>query len=239
MTLTVNNMFAKKPDKPKKQPFAIDPDNEAFAEVMQPFCSTDATRPSLCGVNFDELGVTATDANVILHLKGETELRGIYILKTPKCLENELDGKQLKDGSKYPQYAMVYPNKYDLFDEFTVDVAKLKRYAEEWLKSDISFDPERPKQRFWMAIDFDLYVNLFDAKNIIKACRAMLKLGYATARMFSTGDMGKLLFIFGEHTDYLDSNNILMMPCVGKVSDCAYLANSNKMILNGEIFEIP
>ncbi len=53
----------------------------------------DKDRPALNGVNFDEFGVTATDAYRLIHVpyseKNKSKLRGVYNLK---------DNKELKEG---------------------------------------------------------------------------------------------------------------------------------------------
>lgn len=87
-----------------------DPEDKGLAQLLSPFVSKDELRTAMLGVYFDEYGITATDAHVMLHLNLKSENRGIYCI-TDDCLKKvesgELKGNQI--DRRYPDYQAIIP----------------------------------------------------------------------------------------------------------------------------------
>lgn len=87
-----------------------DPEDKGLAQLLSPFVSKDELRTAMLGVYFDEYGITATDAHVMLHLNLKSENRGIYCI-TDDCLK-KVEGRELKGNQidrRYPDYQAIVP----------------------------------------------------------------------------------------------------------------------------------
>lgn len=89
----------------KKVDYALVPGNAGLKAIMGPYVGNDELRPIMTNLYFDEHGVTATDAHVLIHIAGKVDEKhfGIY----------SLDGKPFDNAEdrRYPNYQAVFPKK--------------------------------------------------------------------------------------------------------------------------------
>ena len=117
----------------KKISFASDPYDKNLQKFLEPFASDDDLRPNLTGMNFDDTGITCTDAHKLVVLPyPNSEYKGIYCTfkRCAKIVAKEAMDKngKLKDV-KYPRYEQVIPI-YGGKDQFhnKINVRKLLTY---------------------------------------------------------------------------------------------------------------
>lgn len=125
--VTVNN-WSEIPDEFKKirLPIKIEwnenPSDDGLNEILKPFLGTEPLRPAMQGINFDENGITATNAHILLTIPTSEDIfEGVY--------------KKVKEGDgfakidvKYPNYAQVIPKETERLSVFYVDILKLLTY---------------------------------------------------------------------------------------------------------------
>lgn len=115
----------------KKVDYKLEPGDAGLKTILQNFAGDDRLRPVMSAFNFDDAGVTATNAHILIHIAGKPEKKGLF----------HADGKPLvleKDAytTKYPLYDRVVPTRNQ--SVYKVDVAELYNYTRLALKSRIA-----------------------------------------------------------------------------------------------------
>jgi hypothetical protein len=105
---------------PKKIDYDINPDNQGLYEIVKPFLDADSLRPALQGINYDDNGVTVTNAHILLTIPTSQDyFRGVY---KPKEISTKID-------IKFPNYENVIPKATQITKVFYIDVLKLLTYC--------------------------------------------------------------------------------------------------------------
>jgi hypothetical protein len=122
----------KKITKVKKVPFENDPMNEGLLNIILPFLSYNDLRPALMGVNFDENGITATDAHLLMTLPyPNKKYEGVYDLKYAN--KSKADKPILMDYP-YPNYKGIIPYSYQFnSNPYEISTYKLLQYTKSAL----------------------------------------------------------------------------------------------------------
>jgi DNA polymerase III sliding clamp (beta) subunit (PCNA family)/ribosomal protein S18 acetylase RimI-like enzyme len=113
--------------KVKKVPFTNNPLDKGLDSIVTPFLGKDDLRQSMSGINFDENGITGTNAHILITLPyPNKKYEGIYdVNKAKKTKSNEL----LLINEKYPNYEGVIPKSENSGIPYLVDVYKLLQYT--------------------------------------------------------------------------------------------------------------
>lgn len=125
--VTVNN-WSEIPDEfknirlPKLIDWNANPSDDGLNEILKPFLSKEPLRPAMNGINFDDNGITATNAHILLTIPTvDHEFQGIY--KKEKGSE-----VSIKIDAKYPNYEPIIPKQTDIKKACYVDILKLLTY---------------------------------------------------------------------------------------------------------------
>jgi hypothetical protein len=108
---------------PKQLDWELDPSSEELFAILKPIVGDDDLRPVMAALNFDENGVTATDAMKLIFLYGKTKKTGIY--GANKIAFESSDFKKVgsyhiaKKDIRYPKYHNVIPSRFT--DVVTLD----------------------------------------------------------------------------------------------------------------------
>lgn len=113
--------------KVKKVPFINNPLDKGLDSIIAPFLGKDDLRPVMSGINFDENGITGTNAHILITLPyPNKKYDGVYdVNKAKKTKSDEL----LLINEKYPNYPAVIPKSDDAGIPYQVDVYKLLQYT--------------------------------------------------------------------------------------------------------------
>ena len=113
--------------KVKKVPFSNNPMDKGLDSIISPFLAKDELRPNLTGINFDENGITASNAFILITLPYPNEkYNGVYdINKAKKQKSSEL----LLINENYPKYQNIIPYYENAGTPYLIDVYKLLQYT--------------------------------------------------------------------------------------------------------------
>ena len=125
----------KKVKKIKPVNWKADPKDKGLADIINPFTSKDALRPSMKGIYFDDNGITATDAHKLLFLKADGGARGLFCM-SKECWANN-NGKDVLD-EKFPNYEAVIPKDNDVVR--TIDIKPLREFLISVKKAKLTSD---------------------------------------------------------------------------------------------------
>lgn len=126
--VTVNNWSEipeeyKKIRLPKQIDWSPNPSNDGLYEIVKPFLEVGVLRPVMQGINFDDNGITVTNAHILLTIpNSQDDFRGIY-----KKIKGE-EGFTKIDGT-YPKYESVIPKVTSIDKVFNIDILKLLTYC--------------------------------------------------------------------------------------------------------------
>jgi DNA polymerase III sliding clamp (beta) subunit (PCNA family) len=113
--------------KVKKIPFSNNPIDKGLDSIITTFLGKDDLRPSMNGINFDENGITATNAHILITLPYPNEkYNGIYDLNQVK---KEKSNEPILIFGNYPNYAGVIPKSKNAGKSYQIDVYKLLQYT--------------------------------------------------------------------------------------------------------------
>jgi len=117
----------KNTSKVKKVPFINNPLDKGLDSIIAPFLGKDILRPVMSGINFDENGITGTNAHILISLPyPNKKYDGVYdVNKAKKTKSDEL----LLINEKYPNYQAVIPKIGYGGIPYQVDVYKLLQYT--------------------------------------------------------------------------------------------------------------
>jgi len=103
---------------PKQVDYKPYPSNDGLYEIVKPFLGTEDLRPAMKGINFDENGITVTNAHILLTIPTyEQDFQGVY-------KKDKSEDGFTKIDAKFPNYAQVIPTEKDItkvFDYINID----------------------------------------------------------------------------------------------------------------------
>ena len=157
----------KETKKVKKVTWANNPYDKGLYSIVTPFLGHDEYRPIMGGINFDENGITCTDAHKLITLPyPNKEYNGTY----NSDLSKKKDSEQITIDGKYPNYEAIIP-KIDT-KPFFIDVYKLLQYTQVASKY-----ANKYSQTTVYKIDGGNKMG-FNAKFLIEVLNTLLKLGH-------------------------------------------------------------
>jgi len=155
--------------KVKEVRFENDPMNEGLYNIVSPFLAKSDLRPALMGVNFDENGITATDANILVTLPyPNRDFNGVYDINWAK--KNKAPKALLVDA-KYPNYSAIIPY-YNMVSPYPISVYKLLQYT----KTALNYADKNISGISYKFGDNDAIG--FNGKFLVKILTTALKLGH-------------------------------------------------------------
>ena len=190
--------------KVKKVPFTNNPMDKGLDSIVSPFLSKDEARPSMTGINFDDNGITATNAHILITLPyPNKKYDGIYdINKVKKTKSNEL----LLIDENYAKYENVIPKYKDAGVPYLVSVYKLLQYT----KSAINY---ANKITYAIAYKFgDNDIIGFNGKFLVDVLTAVLKLGHEKIYVFISRNNRAILLSPNKEYELGSDEILLTMP---------------------------
>jgi len=190
----------------KKVPFINNPIDKGLGSILEPFLdkNPDSERLNLTGVNFDENGITATNAHILITLPYPNEkYNGVYdINKVKKSNSNE----SLLINEKYAQYENVIPKKQDAGTPYLVDVFKLLQYTKTAIKY-------ANTTTFHISFRFgdDMKIG-FNGKYLIDILTTLLKLGHKEVYAFIYLPSRGVVFTTNKNYELGNDEILLIMP---------------------------
>jgi hypothetical protein len=190
--------------KVKKVPFTNNPLDKGLDSIISPFLGKDIYRPSMMGVNFDENGITATNAFVLITLPYPNEkYNGIYDINKVK---KEKSSEILLINENYPKYQNIIPNFKDAGTPYLISVYKLLQYT----KTAMNY-----ANKVTHAISYKFGDNEaigFNGQLLSEVLTTVLKLGHEKIYIFAK--LGNRAIILSPNKEYeLGSDEILLtMP---------------------------
>lgn len=196
---------------PKKIDYDINPDNQGLYEIVKPFLDADSLRPALQGINYDDNGVTVTNAHILLTIPTSQDyFRGVY---KPKEISTKID-------IKFPNYENVIPKETQTTKVFYIDVLKLLTYCK--VASNYSGKNE-------ITFKVNDEVMHFDPTLTINFLSSLIKL---TGKVFwnVSFETSKRALVFSEYSSYKLGKDIigLIMPYVYGKANSYGTANKDK-----------
>jgi hypothetical protein len=212
--VTVNN-WSEIPDSfknirlPKKVEWDASPSDDGLNEILKPFLGTEPLRPAMTGINFDENGITATNAHILLTIPSdERDFKGVYKKEklSSKSLKEVFPDGFIKLDVKYPNYAQVIPKEIEVKRVVYIDILKLLTYFK--VASNYSYNKEVVFKinDEKMAVFPDLMINFLSS---------LVKLGGSTFMNVSF-QTNKRALIFTYYPSFTLGKDVigLMMPFV-------------------------
>ena len=190
--------------KVKKVTYINNPLDKGLDEIIRPFLGNDDLRPSMTGVNFDDNGITATNAHILITLPyPNKKYDGIYdINKVKKEKSNEL----VLINDNYPKYENIIPKWEDAGKPYLVDVYKLLQYT----KTALNY---ANKTTYAIAYKFgDNETIGFNGKFLITTLTAILKLGHEKIYVFISKSNRAIILSPNPEYELGNDEIILTMP---------------------------
>ena len=190
----------------KKVPFINNPIDKGLSSILEPYLdkNPDSERLNLTGVNFDENGITATNAHILITLPYPNEkYNGVYdINKVKKSNSNE----SLLINEKYAQYENVIPKKQDAGTPYLVDVFKLLQYTKTAIKY-------ANTTTFHISFRFEDDMKIgFNGKYLIDILTTLLKLGHKEVYAFIYLPSRGVVFTTNKNYELGNDEILLIMP---------------------------
>lgn len=184
--------------KVKKVAFTNSPYDKGLYSIISSFLGKDDLRPILTGINFDENGITVTDAHKLISLPyPNKQFEGVYYSDLSKYKETE----QTTIDGKYPNYVAIIPESKNTV-KYEVDVYKLLQYTNVAIKY---------ANQTTFAVNFKIYDEVmgFNGKFLIELLTTFLKLGYDKVYGHFVGYTKA--FVFSPNKNYELGNDDLML----------------------------
>jgi DNA polymerase III sliding clamp (beta) subunit (PCNA family) len=199
--------------KVKKVPFSNNPLDKGLDSILSPFLGKDNLRPNMMGVNFDENGITATNAFVLITLPYPNEkYNGIYDINKVK---KEKSSEALLINENYPNYKNIIPNYKSAGTPYLISVYKLLQYT----KTAMNY-----ANKVTHAIGYkfgDNEVIGFNGQLLSEVLTSALKLGHEKIYIFVKSDTRAI--ILSPNKEYeLGSDEILIIMPVMVISHEGY-----------------
>jgi DNA polymerase III sliding clamp (beta) subunit (PCNA family) len=191
----------KNTSKVKKVAFTNSPYDKGLYSIVAPFLGNDDLRPIMSGINFDENGITVTDAHKLISLPYPSkEFEGIY----EADLSKRVNPEQITISGKYPNYAPIIPESKNTV-KYEVDVYKLLQYTNVALKY---------ANKTTFAVNYKIYDEVmgFNGKFLIEALTTLLKLGHDKVYGHFVGYTKAFVFSPNKNYELGNDDLILIMP---------------------------
>jgi hypothetical protein len=169
--------------------------------IVSPFLGKDDLRPIMSGINFDENGITVTNAHVLITLPYPSkEFEGVYeadLSKRPSSDQITIDGN-------YPNYPPVIPKK-EVTKPFFIDVYKLLQYNDVAMKF---------ANKTTNAVNYKIEDEVagFNAKFLNESLKTLLKLGHDKAYAHYIAPNKALLLSPSKDYEIGNDELVLTMP---------------------------
>jgi hypothetical protein len=186
--------------KVKKVTWSNNPYDKGLYSIIAPFLGKDDTKPVFTGINFDENGITVTDAHKMISLPyPNKEFEGVY----NSDLSKKKDESQITIDGKYPNYPAVIPTQEDT-TPYLVDVYKLLQYTKVAEK----YSDKYVKQVTFKISDTEIGINANFLNTILTT---MLKLGHEKVYAHYTSPNRAMVFTPSKNYT-LGNDEILLVP---------------------------
>jgi len=175
------------PDKLKANPrkitlrsdYKVDQEDKQLEQLIRSFVSTDHMRKAMHGVYFDENGIVATDAHMLLFMPVvKTGEKGIYCM-TRKCFKDN-DGNSIVDAI-YPKYREVLPKAKKKYKSYVLDINQIRKIVQTLKNNGFQNQKELAITFIYGDDEFILFNTL---KKLIPALETFAKLGYGNVKLW-------------------------------------------------------
>jgi DNA polymerase III sliding clamp (beta) subunit (PCNA family) len=201
--------------KVKKVPFTNNPMDKGLDSIIAPFLGKDELRQSMMGVNFDENGITATNAFVLITLPYPNEkYNGIYdINKAKKTKSNDL----ILIDENYAKYQNIIPNYKDAGTPYLVDVYKLLQYT----KTAMNY---ANKTTYAIAFKYGDNQRIgFNGKLLVEVLTTALKLGHEKIYVFIQESKRAIVLSPNKNYELGNDDILLTMPVMLEANGVSYI----------------
>jgi DNA polymerase III sliding clamp (beta) subunit (PCNA family) len=191
----------KNTSKVKKVAFTNSPYDKGLYSIVAPFLGKDDLRPIMSGINFDENGITVTNAHVLITLPYPSkEFEGVYEADLSKRASSD----QITIDGNYPNYPPVIPKK-EVTKPFLIDVYKLLQYNDVAMKF---------ANKITNAVNYKIEDEIagFNAKFLNESLKTLLKLGHDKAYAHYIAPNKALLLSPSEDYEIGNDELVLTMP---------------------------
>jgi DNA polymerase III sliding clamp (beta) subunit (PCNA family) len=201
--------------KVKKVPFINNPLDKGLDSIIAPFLGKDDLRPSMSGINFDENGITGTNAHILITLPyPNKKYEGIYdVNKAKKTKSDEL----LLINEKYPNYQAVIPKIGYGGKPYQVDVYKLLQYT----KTAMNY---ANKTTYAIAYKYGEDERIgFNGKFLSIVLTTALKLGHEKIYVFIESRSRAVVLSPNKNYELGNDELLLTMPVMLEANDVSYI----------------
>jgi DNA polymerase III sliding clamp (beta) subunit (PCNA family) len=185
----------------KKVAFTNSPYDKGLYSIVAPFLGKDDLRPIMTGINFDENGITVTNAHVLISLPYPSkEFEGVY----EADLSKRANPEQITIEGTYPNYSAIIPKK-EVTKPFFIDVYKLLQYTNVALKF---------ANKYTYAVNYKIEDEIvgFNGRFLVENLKTLLKLGHETAYAHFIAPNKAVLLTPNEDYEIGNDELILTMP---------------------------
>ena len=199
----------KNTSKVKKVAFTNSPYDKGLYSIVAPFLGKDELRPIFSGINFDENGITVTNAHTLITLPyPNKQFEGTY----ESDLSKKANPEQITVEGNYPNYSAVIP-KQEVTKPFFIDVYKLLQYNDVAIKF---------ANKTTNAVNYKIDDEIagFNAKFLNESLKTLLKLGHETAYAHYIAPNKALLL--SPNKDYEIGNDELVLTMPVMVQNQSY-----------------
>jgi len=191
--------------KVKKVAFTNSPYDKGLYSIVAPFLGKDDLRPIMSGINFDDNGITVTNAHVLITLPYPSkQFEGVY----EADLSKKANPEQITIEGNYPNYSAIIP-KMEVTKPFFIDVYKLLQYNNVAMKF---------ANKITNAVNYKINDEKvgFNAKFLNESLKTLLKLGHETAYAHYIAPNKALLLSPSKDYEIGNDELILTMPVMVK-----------------------
>jgi DNA polymerase III sliding clamp (beta) subunit (PCNA family) len=185
----------------KKVAWTNNPYDKGLYSIVAPFLGKDELRPIMTGINFDDNGITVTNAHVLITLPyPNKKFEGTY----EADLSKKANPEQITIDGNYPNYSAIIP-KQEVTKPFFIDVYKLLQYNNVALKF---------ANKYTYAVNYKIEDEIvgFNAKFLNENLKTLLKLGHETAYAHYMTPRNALLLSPNKDYELGNDDIILTMP---------------------------
>jgi DNA polymerase III sliding clamp (beta) subunit (PCNA family) len=205
----------KNTSKVKKVPFINNPLDKGLDSIIAPFLGKDDLRPVMSGINFDENGITGTNAHILITLPyPNKKYEGVYdVNKAKKTKSDEL----LLINEKYPNYQAVIPKIGYGGIPYQVDVYKLLQYT----KTAMNY---ANKTTHAIAFKYGEDERIgFNGKFLSIVLTTALKLGHEKIYVFIESRSRAIVLSPNKNYELGNDELLLTMPVMLEANDVSYI----------------
>lgn len=193
----------KNTSKVKKVAWTNSPYDKGLYSIIAPFLGNDDLRPIMTGINFDENGITVTNAHILITLPyPNKQFEGTY----ESDLSKRVSSEQITIDGKYPNYVPIIPESKNTV-KYEVDVYKLLQYTNVAIKY---------ANKTTYAVNYKIYDEIigFNAKYLNQVLTTLLKLGHNKVYGHFVGYTKAFVFSSEKNYELGNDDILLIMPLV-------------------------